>query len=124
MKVYYAHSMHLYGKPQEKRDIELLQKLGFEVINPSEKEYCDQCAYLKANGHGDTIMEYFKEIIDSCDVVAFRSHPDGKIPSGVGVEVKHAINTKKPVFELPTLINSRFMELGETRQYLELLGER
>ncbi len=34
MKIYYAHPMSLYGTLQEKRDIETLKALGFEVVNP------------------------------------------------------------------------------------------
>lgn len=36
MKIYYAHCQAIYGTVQEKRDIELLQRLGFEVVNPSD----------------------------------------------------------------------------------------
>ena len=129
-RVYYAHSMHLYGKPQEYRDINTLFDLGFEVVNPSDQLHKDKCDEIRQEYPDDydkgseEIMKYFMEVVDSCDGVAFRAHIDGKIPSGVGKEVKRAIETHKPIIELPTLYNSKFMEKGETRQYLNYLGER
>ena len=38
MKVYYAHSMGLYNSPQEARDIETLENLKLEVLNPNSVE--------------------------------------------------------------------------------------
>lgn len=129
MKVYYAHSLHLYGKPQEFRDIVLLAGIGFEVINPSSRIHTDMCNTIRQKypiydeGSAE-IMKYFMGVVDECSIVAFRAHPDGKIPSGVGMEVRRGIEKGKKIIELPTLINYRFMEKAETRQYLELLGER
>lgn len=51
-KVYYAHSLHLYNTPQEKRDIELLEKLGFEVLNPNQPEIQEKIQSLIAEGKG------------------------------------------------------------------------
>lgn len=124
MKVYYAHSMHLYNTKQEQRDIHLLEQLGFEVVNPSCKEISDGCATYKEKYGGANVMKYFDSIIDGCDALAYRGHIDGRIPSGVGYEIKYAMDKNKPLFELPTLYNSKFMEVGETKQYLELLGNR
>lgn len=129
MKVYYAHSLHLYGSPQEKRDIELLQSLGFEVVNPSDKPHCDKCSELREQISeydiaSEAIMLYFMDVVDSCDAVAYRAHVDGKIPGGVGMEIKHAWEGNKPVIELPTFLESRFLDRKQTREYLKYLGER
>ena len=37
MKVYYAHPINYYNTAVEKKDIETLEKLGFEVFNPNQK---------------------------------------------------------------------------------------
>lgn len=123
MKIYYAHSMHLYGTKQEQRDIALLEKLGFEVLNPSEQIHVDAVDKMKAEGKDD-VMGYFIDLVQNSDAVAFRAHFDGRIPSGVGKEVLAAREAGLPIIELPNLLNSRFMEVGETRQLLELLGQR
>lgn len=127
MTVYYAHSIHLYNTLQEKRDIELLESMEFEVLNPNGKIIQRQYEKFKKHPGGLYIvdpMAYFKELVDRCDVTAFRSHVDLKIPSGVMYEVDYAVKIGKPVFELPTLTQSRRLTVDETREYLKYNGQR
>jgi nucleoside 2-deoxyribosyltransferase len=121
--VYYAHSVHLYNTEQEKRDIILLESLGFNVFNPNT-EYIQQDIKKLREKSNDSVMEYFDNVIDVCDILAFRSHLDGKIPSGVGYEIKYALKTGKPVFEIPLLFEKRFLSRDETKEYLKILGNR
>lgn len=124
MKIYYAHSMHLYNTEQEKRDITFLESLGFEIINPNTPEVqtgLDTYRYL--NGE-DNIMDYFNSILDGVDGLAFRGHVDGKIPSGVGYEIKYILFTGKPIFEIPNLLKGRFLDIEDTREYLKQFGNR
>lgn len=133
-KCYYAHSMSLYGSAQEKRDIELLESMGFEVVNPnSEKIKADvQAIKNEYEPKGWTkeeistgIMKYFLEnVIPLCDVLAFRSFIDFKIGAGVYSEIQKAEEIGIPVFELPTLIHQRAVGVSETREYLQQLGQR
>lgn len=124
MKVYYAHSMHLYNTKQEERDVQLLELLGFEVKNPNSGNIQSEVEdYRKLYGD-DEVMNYFKDLIDSCDCVIFRAHPDGKIPSGVAFEINYAREMNIPILELPTLVTSRNLSLDDTREYLKLLGQR
>jgi len=123
-KIYYAHSMHIYNTPQELRDIELLTKMGYEVINPNKsKTQAEYDDYVMINGKNDS-MKYFEYLIDKCDLLAYRSHVDLKIPSGVGYEIKYAIEKEKLIFELPTLVSERFLSLDDTRAYLRYNGQR
>lgn len=123
-KVYYAHSMHLYNTVQEKRDVEFLEKLGYEVYNPNSQKVQEGVKEYKEK-HGDSrTMEYFIDLIEACDILAFRSHIDGKIPSGVGAEINTALGFMMPIIELPTLVKSRLLDVEETRQYLTYNGQR
>ena len=123
-KIYYAHSMHLYNTSQEKRDVELLEKLGFEVINPnSEQTQREVEEYKKIHGTANT-MKYFNDILLECDALAFRAHINGRIPAGVGYEINVMLSNNKQVIELPALLESDFMSINETRQYLALNGQR
>lgn len=124
MKVYYAHSIHLYNTPQEQIDIELLTKLGFEVVNPNSVEVDIAYKEYKSKYGDDKAMDYFRELIDDCAILAFRSHVDNKIPSGVGYEIKYAITKSKLIIELPNFVSNRFLSLEDTREYLKLLGKR
>lgn len=125
-KVYYAHSMHLYNTPQEKRDIELLEKLGFEVLNPNNRNsIIEYEEWLKKNKISDLgKMEWFEYLVNDCDCVAYRSYVDLKIPSGVLFEVEYAMKINLPVFELPTITESRRMSIKETREYSSYNGQR
>lgn len=119
---YYAHTMTSYGSTIEFEDIQLLEKLGFEVVNPSKPEIAAGCK-LYTEKHGwQKVMDYFKNIIDACDLIAFRGIPNGQILSGVAAEVEHALNIGIPVIELPCSIKKRSMDYPETKQYLIELG--
>lgn len=118
-KIYYAHCMSLYNTKQEIRDVELLEKLGYEVVNPNLSCHQENCRQF------GNPMEYFTELIkEHCEVLAFRALPDGKIPAGVLKEVQFAIDNDIPVFELPINIKLREMSLEQTRAYLMEVGQR
>lgn len=124
MKVYYAHSMHLYNKPQEARDIHTLKSLGFSVLNPADEKYKKKIqAWRKRYGDGE-IMKFFDHLIESCQIVAFRPHIDGKIGGGVWYEIGYAKEKGMPIIELPNLLKSRSLDREETIEYLKLAGER
>ena len=115
-KVYYAHCIAIYNTPQEKRDIEALEAMGFEVANPNSPECAE--GYKR---HG---MEFFKQFASTCDLIAFRALPDGAIPAGVGTEILFFVEAKKPVLELPSNYLRRLMTVEQTREYLKEVGQR
>jgi len=120
-KIYYAHPMYLYNTPQEKRDIKLLEILGFEVINPNSEPYISEFKAIMAKGSYD--MTYWVKLARSCDAIAFRGCPDGRILSGVGAEIRE--NIEMPIIELPSMIKSRIIpNVEETRQFLSEIGQR
>jgi len=120
-RVYYAHSLHLYGTEQEKRDILLLESLGFSVLNPNSPETQAKC--LKEKESGGTGMYMFRKIVQSCDLVAFRAYPDGSIPAGVHKEITDYAEGL-PVIELPNGLKRRGLSVEDTREWLHELGQR
>lgn len=116
MKIYYARPINLYNTPQDERDIQLMQSLGFEVVNPNKEEL--QIRY-KTEG-----MDVFLQAVQDCDALAFRAFPDLKISAGVMKEIDKAIELEKPVFELPTITSRRVLTVEDTRNYLKYLGAR
>lgn len=125
LKVYYAHCMAIYDKTQEKRDIELLESLGFEVVNPNTPEIQQGIKdYISHYPEKTDYMVFFYDIIRSCDVLAFRANYDGKIAAGTGNEAMFALTIKIPVIELPSMLKSRVMDVESTRQYLHEIGQR
>lgn len=132
MKVYYAHFMGIYGTSQEERDIKTLEALGFEVLNPNypgiQKEVdksLKKHKYLQSkNFYMDMFDEVFFTKVKSCEVFAFKALPDGKIPGGVAMELKHAQMHDKIIIELPSGMNARMMGKDDTREYLKDIGQR
>ena len=116
MKIYYAHCMSIYDTPQEARDVKTLEKLGFEVVNPNHEG--SEEAYQKEG------MDYFKRMVGNCHALAFRALPSGEIPAGIASEIKRAEFWKIPVFELPTRMRSRMIDVECTREYLRESGQR
>ena len=122
LKCYYAHTMVSYNSTIEQKDVELLNCLGFDVINHNTQEHRDELnAYILKNGKSN-VMQYFTEIVKNCDIVAFRSNPDGSILSGVGAELKTALNLNIPIIEMPNFSCRKFMNYSETKDYLIELG--
>lgn len=120
MKAYYAHCMALYNTPQEKRDIQLLQELGFEVVNPGSAEIA---AAVKDLPSGEA-MAYFERFADECDVIVFRGLPGGAIPAGVAKELQWFADRGKGAIELPTFALRTRLDRDATRLYLREVGNR
>ncbi len=116
MKAFYSRPISLFGSKQEQRDIELIEKLGYSVIDYKTEEI--------QNDYKQRGMIVFEEIVKESDILFFRSFVDLKIGSGVLKEIQMAINSDIPVFELPTLIKSRHLDVDQTREYLTYLGYR
>jgi hypothetical protein len=129
-KVYYAHFMGIYNTPQEKRDIETLENLGFDVVNPNSEGISETFKGKKeqyAIAHNSDMFAFddvFFELVRNCEVFAFRGLPNGRIPGGVAMELKHAKEKGKMIIELPCSLISRTMNGEETREYLHDMGER
>jgi hypothetical protein len=117
--IYYAHSMAIYNKPQEQRDVAMLEAAGFKVMNPNAPEH--ELAYKAAGGLG---MHYFEELVNRCDALAFRAHPDGSIGAGMMAEILRAQDSGKPVIELPSNLRRRYLTVDQTREYLREAGQR
>jgi hypothetical protein len=118
MKVYYAHPLNIYNTPQEQRDLDTLAALfGAEnILNPNAPEID---ALYKTNHE----MKIFFDLVKTCDVLAFRPTPFGKITAGVASEIQVAKDNGKLIIELPTFIG-RNMSVDATREYLAEVGQR
>lgn len=122
LKCYYSHPMLTYGSTIEQKDLSLLNFLGFEVINPNQPDFQSGCEeYARLNGK-DKVMDFFKLEVLKCDVIAFRGQPCGEILSGVGYEVKGAMEFEMPIIELPVNLVDRIQEYPETKRYLTEIG--
>lgn len=101
--------MAYYGTTLEQLDIELLELMGFEVINPNHP-HCKNFS-----------MDDFVRWAASCDVLCFRAFlQDGKIGVGVVKEIDGAVKAGKPIFELPTINKERKLSRDETRARMNL----
>ena len=115
--VYYAHCMDIYNTQQEKRDIETLANLGLIVVNPNSKQ-------VQAQYNSNPDFELFVNLVRHCDLFAFRGLMGGIVPSGVGKELEAARGLNKPIIELPSYVNRKFLTVEETREYLHENGQR
>ncbi len=115
-KAYYAHPMSLYDTPQEERDLEMIQQLGLLPVNPN-RPYADE-------GYKTLGMDYFTQLVKSCEVLVFHAFPCGKIPAGVVKEISVAMNMGIPVLELPSGVIERALSIEATRQRLLESGQR
>lgn len=122
MKCYYAHTMVSYDSTIEQQDIELLEKIGFEVINPNSQSIKKGCKeYIEMFGK-EKVMDYFYDIVIECDIVAFRGLPNGQILSGISAELQAAKEYDIPIIELPCNLTNRMQEYPETKEFLIELG--
>ncbi len=127
MRIYYAHCQAIYNTPQEQRDIDMLTRLGFEVLDPSASHHIRQARASRPLGVPikDKIMHYFCGLVSECEALAFRALSNGDIPAGVWKEVEHARDVLGiPVIELPGIAQRRVLDVQQTRIYLEEVGQR
>lgn len=121
-KCYYAHTMLSYNSTIEEQDIATLEKLGFEVLNPNQEWAQKECNEYAGKYGKEYVMQYFNTLIDQCDVVAFRSNPDGNILSGIASELKYTLAVNKPIIELPCSLEQRMWDYPKTKKYLIEVG--
>lgn len=116
--IYYAHSIVLYNTLQEERDIQLLERLGFEVYSPNNEE--------DAEGYKIFGMGHFRTLIQDHKIksLAFRANTDGTINAGIAKEIGFARECGKSVIELPSGITRRTLNVEETREVLLEQGAR
>lgn len=107
-RVFYSHSMMVYGTEDEDNEKELIRTMfkDFGIVSPKFYEGKEENmrgdmdrAYKADNGEGIQEMEFYKMIVSTCDMLVY-SKWKGQIASGVAIEVNHAIDIGIPVFEL------------------------
>ncbi len=90
MKIYYAHAIYLYGTKREKQEQRQIIRSfpNCTLVNPSKLKRLE-----------DDGMDFYKNIVAGCDSLVF-SRLAGRVTTGVGIEIKHALSLGKPVYEL------------------------
>lgn len=122
LKCYYAHTMISYGSTQEEMDVNLLESLGFEVINPNTPQIQIKLEQFIIYHGKRRVMDFFTDIVSDCDLLAFRALPNSEILSGVAVEIMYARDNNMPIIELPCSLDSRMLNYPETKQFLIEIG--
>ena len=87
LRVYYAHSMQIYGSDREREEHQWLHQQGYQVCNPNGKMNAQN--WLKRS----------KDLIQACDCVVFSEHK-GHIGRGVTQELWRAFDMGKPIYVL------------------------
>lgn len=92
-RVYYAHAICMYGWPAERRELTTIRRTfrGSRIVNPA--------AYSDHPEKRRDTMGFCLRLVEESDAVVF-SRLLGKVTSGVGKEVNHALRLGKPVFEV------------------------
>jgi hypothetical protein len=115
--------MGIYDTPAEVRDMKTLESMGFKVTNPNSDVIGNEFHAYKIS-HPCKYMHYFTDLVQKHDIIAFRALPDGRLPSGVAMEVKAGKDAGLIVIELPCGLATRTMGHAETVEYLENIGQR
>ena len=106
-KVYYSHSMKIYSKKAERREIKAIKKFypKTEIFNPAKYE-------KKWKGSsGKEIMKKCLDILSRSDIVIFSAreeHGEYFIGRGVYIEVNFALELKMRVFFLTDKLENNF----------------
>lgn len=83
-KVYYAHSMKIYGTPREINEFNYLKMRFRNIINPS-------IDIVPSRG-----MERYLKAVDKCSIIVCSEY-QGHIGKGVFEEIRQAIKKRKKV---------------------------
>jgi len=84
--------MCIYGTEVERAEVAIITRClrYYDMVNPGVLQ-----DHAEKNGDG---MRYFFRVIDYCDALVF-SRLLGRVTSGVGLEVNHALATNVTVYE-------------------------
>lgn len=138
MKTYFAHPISNYDTREELHIIAALQRAGYEVVNPSDKQHQDRVEEIQAqhanrNDGARMVMEYFVDICRACEACVFQSFPDGSLGAGVVKEIQSFLDAGKPVqqviadgksfrlIDVTDLTPYEKLSVGETRMMLKSL---
>jgi len=90
---YHAHAICTYGRLTEMQEQAIIRQIfpDHEIVDPGLYEENEE----KQLGG----MDYCMKLVESCDALAF-SRILGKVTSGVGQEVEHALALGRPVYEI------------------------
>ena len=122
---YYARCQAIYGTPQEARDIELIESLGYRVLEFPSQDAIDAMKLANHNNPDWNVMDHvFMPIVRGANILFFRSLPGLAIPAGVAREIKYATNIDTPVLELPSFSMRPILDVDDTRLYLKEIGQR
>ena len=124
MKIYYAHCQSIYGTNRERKDIAMLEAMGFEVVNPNTQEILRGLEEFRLKNPQESSMTYFCRIAEGCGAIAFRGIPGGGITAGVFMEIECVGVLGKPVIELPNQMVTRQMTREQTMEYLLDVGQQ
>jgi hypothetical protein len=107
-RVFYSHSANIYGTYEERVEKGRINSMfsDFGIVSPKfyegdHEKMIDDMGKLYGRNEGKKIedMEFYKMIVSSCQMLVYSTWK-GEIPSGVAIEVNHAIDIGIPVFKL------------------------
>jgi DNA polymerase-3 subunit epsilon len=122
-QIYYAHSMSIYGKKQEKKELKLIKQAfpGAEIINPAKYER----KWKKDSGK--EIMKKCLDLLSKCDIVIFSAlEYDGGffVGRGVYIEVKFAEELNKKIYFLREHLDDIFiLEMFDENDWISKFGK-
>ena len=103
-RVFYSHSMMDYGSNKEQEEKSIMRNTfsDYGLVSPkwydgtNEKMLNDRNRLL---GKDVEEMDFYKAVVSACQMLVF-SKWNNEIPSGVAIEVNHALDIGIPVYEL------------------------
>jgi hypothetical protein len=119
MRCYLAHPITDYGGSfRQQRAIKAIGDRGGAVENPDMPWHQDG---YKSHG-----MDYFLDVVRTCDILAFLPFPNGKIGAGVGKEIEAALTAGLTVFDVtadfaPLTMMPPVLTVEETREEIARL---
>lgn len=108
MKIYYAHAMCIYGTEDEENEIQQIRQ------NFPDHSIVDPGTYANNPEKRRDTMEYCKKLVSGCDKLVF-TRLLGKITAGVGIEINHALESGKIVYELK---NNKTKQIKKPVKYI------
>lgn len=108
MKIYYAHAMCIYRTDDEENEIQQIRQ------NFPDHIIVDPGTYANNPEKRRDSMEYCKKLVSGCDKLVF-TRLLGKITAGVGIEINHALEFGKIVYELK---NNKTKQIKKPVKYI------
>jgi hypothetical protein len=99
--IYFAHPINTYYTEYESQAINIIKDKfpNSNIINPGEQKYQDMFKEYAKNNPKE-YMGFFRDLVNTCSIIAYLPFRDGMVGAGVRYEIYHLSKRFDEIYEI------------------------